>query len=100
MGTACFAYGSKHVLASEASLLMMTTVVLGPVSVWMALSEFPGHLALLGGGLLLVVLLSHERSGLLIQRHLKRKSSEPNFETTNRNQNVSVEETGNTEIVV
>lgn len=48
-GIFLFTLGSRHVPAGEAVLLCMTEVVFGPVWVWLAFAETPGHLTLIGG---------------------------------------------------
>jgi drug/metabolite transporter (DMT)-like permease len=48
-----FTLGSRHVPAAELTLLSLTEVILGPIWVWLAFSEEPSPITLLGGAMLL-----------------------------------------------
>jgi drug/metabolite transporter (DMT)-like permease len=52
-GLLLFTLGSRHVPAAELTLLSLTEVILGPIWVWLAFSEEPSRLTLLGGAILL-----------------------------------------------
>lgn len=52
-GLLLFTLGSRHVPAAELTLLSLTEVVLGPIWVWLAFSEEPSRITLLGGAILL-----------------------------------------------
>jgi drug/metabolite transporter (DMT)-like permease len=70
LGLALFTVGARLVPASEAALISLLETVFGPLWVWIAFSEQPPLLTLVGGGMIIlaVVLLatrgtqSHERS--------------------------------------
>jgi drug/metabolite transporter (DMT)-like permease len=48
-----FLIGGRHIPSSEAGLVGLLDVVLGPLWVWLAFAEDPGQPALIGGGLVL-----------------------------------------------
>lgn len=48
-----FTLGSRYVPAAELTLLSLTEVILGPIWVWLAFSEEPSPITLLGGAMLL-----------------------------------------------
>jgi drug/metabolite transporter (DMT)-like permease len=52
-----FLTGARYIPASEAGLVGLLDVVLGPLWVWLAFSEDPGIPALIGGGLVLASLV-------------------------------------------
>ena len=52
-GLLLFTLGSRHVPAAELTLLSLTEVILGPIWVWLAFSEEPSRITLLGGAILL-----------------------------------------------
>ena len=49
--------GARHIPSGEAGLVGLLDVVLGPLWVWLAFSEQPGAVALVGGGLVLAAVL-------------------------------------------
>jgi len=63
LGLALLTVGARLIPASEVALITLLEVVLGPLWVWLALSERPPQLTLLGGGvvILAVLLLATER---------------------------------------
>jgi len=65
---ACFALGPKYILSAEVGLIMLLEVLLGPLWVWLTLGEVPATWTLIGGGLLLFVLASHESLSLIAER--------------------------------
>lgn len=60
--------GPRYISAAEVSLLMLLETILGPLWVWWALQEHPGHLALIGGTLVLTTLAIHSGLGLRARR--------------------------------
>jgi drug/metabolite transporter (DMT)-like permease len=52
-----FLIGGRHIPSSEAGLIGMLDVVLGPFWVWLVFAEEPGAPALAGGGLVLAAVL-------------------------------------------
>lgn len=52
-----FLTGSRHIAASEAGLIALLDVVLGPLWVWLAFAENPGLSAIVGGGIVLGALV-------------------------------------------
>ena len=56
--------GPRYISAPEVSLLMLLETVLGPLWVWLVLSEKPSNMALLGGGIVIATLLVHGVWGL------------------------------------
>lgn len=48
-GNALISAGTRHVPAAEASLLLLTEVILSPIWVWLVISETPSDIALVGG---------------------------------------------------
>jgi drug/metabolite transporter (DMT)-like permease len=63
-----FTLGSRHVPAAELTLLSLTEVVLGPIWVWMAFSETPSNLTLLGGAILLASIVGRAATGIRRRR--------------------------------
>ncbi len=59
IGTGMMFFGPKLISAPETSLLLLLESIFGPVWVWLVLNEYPGHIVLLGGGLILVTLVIH-----------------------------------------
>jgi drug/metabolite transporter (DMT)-like permease len=51
--------GPRYLPAAEVGLLMLMETVLGPLWVWLVIGEYPGDLALLGGGLVVMTLAGH-----------------------------------------
>lgn len=64
LGLALLTVGARLIPASEVALITLLEVVLGPLWVWLALSERPPQLTLLGGGvvILAVLLFATERT--------------------------------------
>lgn len=56
--------GPRYISAPEVGLLMLLETVLGPLWVWLVLSEEPSAIALFGGGVVIVTLLVHGILGL------------------------------------
>lgn len=54
-----FLIGSRHVPSSEAGLIALLDVVLGPLWVWLVFSEEPGAPALIGGTLVLLAVAGY-----------------------------------------
>jgi drug/metabolite transporter (DMT)-like permease len=52
-----FLTGGRHIPSSEAGLIAMLDVVLGPFWVWLVFTEQPGRAAIIGGGLVLASVL-------------------------------------------
>ena len=63
-----FTLGSRHVSATELTLLSLTEVVLGPVWVWLTFSETPSPLTLLGGAILLTAIVGRAATGIKRRR--------------------------------
>ncbi len=64
LGLALLTVGARLIPASEVALITLLEVVLGPLWVWLALSERPPQLTLIGGGvvILAVLLFATERT--------------------------------------
>lgn len=54
-----FLLGSRHVPSSEAGLIALLDVVLGPLWVWLVFAEAPGTPALIGGALVLLAVVGY-----------------------------------------
>jgi drug/metabolite transporter (DMT)-like permease len=54
-----FLLGSRHVPSSEAGLIALLDVVLGPLWVWLVFVETPGTPALIGGALVLLAVVGY-----------------------------------------
>jgi drug/metabolite transporter (DMT)-like permease len=54
-----FLRGSRHVPSSEAGLIALLDVVLGPLWVWLVFAEMPGTPALIGGVLVLLTVVGY-----------------------------------------
>ena len=54
-----FLWGSRHVPSSEAGLIALLDVVLGPLWVWLVFAETPGMPALIGGALVLLAVIGY-----------------------------------------
>jgi drug/metabolite transporter (DMT)-like permease len=63
-----YTLGSRHVSAAELTLLSLTEVVLGPIWVWLAFSETPSGLTLLGGAILLAAIAGRAATGIRHRR--------------------------------
>lgn len=59
LGLICFTIGARLVPAAEASLLGLLESVLGPLWVWIFLSENPGRDAVIGGALVLAAVIAN-----------------------------------------
>ena len=57
LGFSLLTLAPRYLPAPEVSLMMLLEAVLGPLLVWLVLSEFPGVRGLLGGGLVVIALL-------------------------------------------
>ncbi len=57
LGLALFTAGARLIPATEVALISLLEVVLGPLWVWIALSEQPPALTLVGGGLIIAAVL-------------------------------------------
>jgi drug/metabolite transporter (DMT)-like permease len=66
--TALLAIGPRYLPAPEAALMMLGETVLGPLWVWLALSEAPSALGLAGGAIVLVALAGNTLIGLRRRR--------------------------------
>lgn len=55
--------GPRYLPAAEVGLLMLLETVLGPLWVWLALAEYPGDRALVGGALVVLTLAGHALAG-------------------------------------
>lgn len=55
----CFVIASRHIAAAEVTLLMLLEFSLGPLWVWIFIHEVPSSWTLLGGGLVMLAVLSH-----------------------------------------
>ena len=64
IGALMMFFGPKLISAPETSLLMLLESILGPLWVWLVLNEYPGHLAMIGGVIILVTLTVHGLVGI------------------------------------
>ena len=55
--------GPRYLPAAEVGLLMLLETVLGPLWVWLIIGEYPGDLALIGGGIVVLTLAGHALAG-------------------------------------
>ena len=55
--------GPRYLPAPEVGLLLLMETVLGPLWVWLVIGEYPGDLAMLGGGLVILTLAGHALAG-------------------------------------
>ena len=62
IGMTLFTLGSRHVPATELTLLALTEVVLAPLWVWLALDEVPTALTLAGGAIVLAAIIGQALS--------------------------------------
>lgn len=62
--TALITLGPRYLSAPEVSLLILFETVLGPLWVWLVLSETPTPLALVGGAVVIAALVGHAMLGL------------------------------------
>ena len=70
VGFLLFMAGARLIPAAESSLIGMLEVVLGPLWVWLVLSERPGAAALTGGALILGALLANTLIDLVTPRRV------------------------------
>ncbi len=63
-GMILFTMGSRHVPATELTLLALTEVVLGPIWVWLWLGEVPRLWTLVGGAVVFVAIIGHAVTGM------------------------------------
>ncbi len=61
-GMMFFIRGSRHVPATELTLLALTEVVLAPIWVWLAFDEIPRGLTLLGGAIVFAAIVGYALS--------------------------------------
>jgi drug/metabolite transporter (DMT)-like permease len=57
LGLALFAAGARLVPAAEAALITLLEVILGPIWVWLVLSERPDTATLIGGAVIMVAVV-------------------------------------------
>jgi drug/metabolite transporter (DMT)-like permease len=57
LGTLFFALAARHVPAAEMALIFLLEVVLGPLWVWIGVSEAPSAATLVGGGIVLIAVV-------------------------------------------
>ena len=62
IGMTLFTIGSRHVPATELTLLALTEVALAPLWVWLALDEVPTALTLVGGAIVLAAIVGQALS--------------------------------------
>lgn len=63
-GMILFTMGSRHVPATELTLLALTEVVLGPIWVWLWLGEVPRLWTLVGGAVVFAAIVGHAVTGM------------------------------------
>jgi drug/metabolite transporter (DMT)-like permease len=68
VGFLLFMAGARLIPAAESSLIGMLETVLGPLWVWLVLSERPAQAALAGGALILAALLTNTLAELIPPR--------------------------------
>jgi drug/metabolite transporter (DMT)-like permease len=68
LGFVFFTIGGRLIPAAEVALITLLEVVLGPLWVWLVLSERPGVATLLGGVVVLVAVAIQVRGGTVEQR--------------------------------
>jgi drug/metabolite transporter (DMT)-like permease len=59
VGLALFSIGAARVPATDVALLSMLEPIMGPIWVWIFVSEYPGVPALVGGSVVFVALVAH-----------------------------------------
>ena len=69
-GFLLFVVGARLIPAAESSLIGMLEIVLGPLWVWLVLSERPGAASLAGGALILAALLANTLVDLVTPRRV------------------------------
>ena len=65
LGLFLFMRGAPRLSAAQVGLLSLLEVILGPIWVWIALSELPSPLALTGAAIVLGAVAIHVAPGLL-----------------------------------
>jgi len=68
VGFLLFMSGARLIPVAQTSLIGMLEVVLGPIWVWLVLSERPAGASLIGGGLILAALLANTATDLVTMR--------------------------------
>jgi len=76
-GFLLFMTGARLIPAAESSLIGMLETVLGPLWVWLVLSERPGAASLAGGALILAALLANTLVDLVPPRRANRRDPRP-----------------------
>ena len=71
-GFLLFMAGARLIPVAESSFIGMLEVVLGPLWVWLVLSEQPGAASLTGGALILGALLANSLVDLVVPRRARR----------------------------
>ena len=59
IGLTLFSIGAARVPATDVALLSMLEPIMGPIWVWIVVSEYPGVPALIGGSMVFVALATH-----------------------------------------
>jgi drug/metabolite transporter (DMT)-like permease len=57
VGTALMFLGPRYIPAAEVGLMLLLESILGPIWVWLVLSEHPGTQSFIGGGIILSTLV-------------------------------------------
>jgi drug/metabolite transporter (DMT)-like permease len=73
-GFAFATLASKLIPAAEVTLLIMTEAVLGPILVWLLISETPPALTLVGGAVIIVSVTVYAALALVEERRLLRRA--------------------------
>ena len=61
--------GPRYLSSPEVSLLILLETVFAPILVWLVIGEFPGHLAIIGGSLIIVTLFIFNLFKLLKEKN-------------------------------
>jgi len=67
----------RYIPSPEVTLIMQLEVVLGPLFVWMVVAEVPGVATFIGGGIVLVTLVTHSLLGIRAYRRRTRRPRPP-----------------------
>lgn len=67
--------GPRYITAPEVGLIMLLETVLGPLWVWLVLTEEPSAHALVGGAIVIVALVGHSLAGLRAHRGRRRAAA-------------------------
>lgn len=67
--------GPRYITAPEVGLIMLLETVLGPLWVWLVLTEEPSTHALVGGAVVIVALVGHSLAGLRAHRSRRRAAA-------------------------